>query len=574
MKVLLTTLHAKYVHASLALPYLAASCAGMDGVTTIIREFTINQPADEILRAVVAEEADLVAFSCYIWNIEAVLRLASDLKKILPRTFVVLGGPEASFGAFDLLEHNLAVDCIIRGEGEETFRECIAALAERDQDGPVEDILGEVHGMVFRADDALVATGERTPISELDTIVSPFAANLVDLAKPLIYYETSRGCPSLAPSACRHWKRGAVVFNGAGRDRPEASHGVRVQTIKLVDRTFNFDADRANTIWRFILSVNRGSRFHFEIAADLLTEDNLLLLEQVPPGMFRFEIGVQSGEEKALAQVGRRSDLSRLFANVQRLVENTGVIIHLDLVAGLPHEDYHGFLRSLQTLMDANPHHIQVEPLKVLKGSGMRRIADEEGYSFSDTPPYKILRTPWLSFTEICRIEAICRLLDLFYNSGKFKATVKTLIEFGPLAERFERFARYRQGEENGTHLSREALFELLWRFAESELDGDRLLAVREALCYDYCMTDCPSGKLPVFFGEAAAATRMAPGELERLVQQLAIKERSRVRRFIRKFARDYRNQPWREQELYLLFVYISAPGEGLRVEVLETARP
>ncbi|RQW77078.1 MAG: DUF4080 domain-containing protein [Geobacter sp.] len=572
MKVLLTTLHAKYVHASLALPCLAASCAGLDGVSMAIREFTINQPKDEVLRAVIAEEADMVAFSCYIWNIEAILRLASDLKKVMPRTFIILGGPEVSFGVFDLLEHNLAVDCIIRGEGEWTFRDCIAALSEGDKVAGLDQSLNDIPGMVFRGGDELVATAERMPINELDTIPSPFAAGLVDLAKPLVYYETSRGCPFSCAFCMSSLEKGVRSFS-MGRIEADLKLLMErgVQTIKLVDRTFNFDADRANAIWRFILGANRGSRFHFEIAADLLTENNLLLLEQVPSGMFRFEIGVQSGEEKTLAQVGRRSDLPTLFANVRRLVENTGVTVHLDLVAGLPHEDYEGFLRSLQTLIEARPQHIQVEPLKVLKGSGMRRIAVEEGYSFSDTPPYKILRTPWLTFPEVCSIEAICRLLDLFYNSGKFDATIKTLAGFGPLAETFARFAGFRQIEGTGSHFSREALFELLWRFAESDLEEDRLPAVREALCYDYCMVDCPSGKLPVFFGEAGASTKVATGELERIVQQLAIKKGSRVRRFIGKFSRDYRTDPWREKELYLLFVYISAPGEGLRVEVLET---
>ena len=199
MKILLTTLHAKYVHNSLALPYLAAVISGRDDVALAIREFTVNEPHDDTLRRIVLEQADVVAFSCYIWNIEPTIRLAADLKKLLPRTFILLGGPEASFGAFELMERNRAVDCIVRGEGEETFRELIAAL--RDASAALHRCdaatlrLQDIDGLTFRTGENIVATPERAPLSDLDAIPSPFALGLVDLAKPLIYYETSRGCP-------------------------------------------------------------------------------------------------------------------------------------------------------------------------------------------------------------------------------------------------------------------------------------------------------------------------------------------------------------------------------------------
>lgn len=569
MKVLLTTLHARYVHSSLALPCLAAACAGLGDITTVIREFTINEPPDQVLRRIVAEQAKVIAFSCYIWNIGPTLRLVADLKKILPQTFVILGGPEVSYGFCELLEHNRAVDCIIRGEGEETFRACIAALSGTGDAGPVDRLLENIGGLVVRAGNELVVTAEHPPIGNLDSIPSPFAAGLADLAKPLVYYETARGCPFSCAFCMSSLEQGVRSFS---MERIESdltilmTHGV--QTIKLVDRTFNFDAERANAIWQFILRTNRESRFHFEIAADLLTEENLRLLAQVPGGQFRFEIGIQSGEEETLARVGRSSDLARLFANVQRLVDTTGVTVHLDLVAGLPGEDYRGFLRSLQSILALKPQHIQVEPLKVLKGSAMRRIALDEGYAFSDAPPYKILTTPWLTFPEVTAIEEIARLLDLFYNSGRFRTALAVLAETAPLARVFDRFAASLAQQEPVAGSSMTALFELLWSFGlEFAAENGREM-LREALCYDYCLAEYPvAGRLPRFLPEQAErGEREKPASLSR---RLGIGKESRIRTFSRRFAWDFRQQPAEQRDVSLEFVYIATPGKGFEVMVL-----
>ena len=573
MKVLLATLHAKYVHSSLALPSLAAACAGIEDTTVTIREYTINEPAAEVLRRIVAEEADLAAFSCYIWNIEATLRLISDLKQLLPRTVVVLGGPEVSYGAFELLERHREVDGIVRGEGEAAFRELVARLAETGRGRDALPCVTDIPGLVCRDGDEIVATADRTPLADLDTIPSPFAAGLADLSKPLVYYETSRGCPFSCAFCLSSLEKGVRSWS---MERIKADLRLlmdqKAKTVKLVDRTFNYDAERANAIWEFILGHNRESRFHFEIAADLLTEANLRLLERVPAGMFQFEIGVQSGEEETLARVARRSDLDRLFAAVGRLVTDTAVIIHLDLVAGLPHEDFDGFLRSLQSLLDAAPHHIQVEPLKVLKGSAMRRIALEEGYRYSASPPYTILRTPWLSFREITRIEGIARLLDLYYNSGRFGTTLALLATAMPLAQFFAAFAAYREERSvEGTSLA--ALFEAFWVFIQDSGTEEEREGVREALCFDYCRADYPAaGRLPRFF-PARIETAERKGKTETIAalsRRLGIGGDSRVRIFRHRFSRDFRMRPEAFGTTELLFVYISAPGKGLEVRVLD----
>jgi anaerobic magnesium-protoporphyrin IX monomethyl ester cyclase len=581
MKILLATLHAKYVHNSLALPCLAAACKGMEGVETVIREFTVNEPADRVLRALVAEEADVAAFSCYIWNIGEALRLVSDLKQVRPETIIILGGPEVSYGAFELMSQHPAIDCIVRGEGEETFRELMTLLLRTN--GGRDALQCISAGIVFRAGEEIIAAPERLPIADLDTVPSPFTAGLVDLKKPLVYYETSRGCPFSCAFCMSSLDRGVRSFS---MKRIKEDLGLLMaqgaQTVKLVDRTFNYSATRANEIWEFILAENRASRFHFEIAADLLTEENFRLLRRVPPGVFRFEIGVQSGDEETLARVGRRSDLERLFANVRRLREETGVIVHLDLVAGLPGEDFPGFLNTLQRLFDVlnsdgqwqgEECHIQVEPLKVLKGSPMRKIAAEENYAFSAAPPYKVLRTPTLSFSDICHIETVSRLMELVCNSGKYRTALTLAAQTHPLSRFFAAAAQYWEDAVLPPCLSQTALFEAIWQFTEGFLPAGEQEEFRDALCFDFCLADYPAAsRLPGFFTDErkqwqhGKEKEMSTG----LRQQLGIADESRVRTFRRIFAEDYRSIPWIEGKVEFLFVYISAPGKGLRVEVLK----
>ncbi|QWV98260.1 B12-binding domain-containing radical SAM protein [Geomonas nitrogeniifigens] len=558
MKILLATLHAKYVHASLALPYLASASATLPGLECGILELTINEQPDQLLAKLYAERADVVMFSCYIWNTELTLKLASDLKQLAPDTFIVLGGPEVSFGSFDMMVRNGAIDCIVRGEGEQSCRELLQAL---DGGMPLDDIAG----ITYREGEEVIANPERLALAELDRIPSPFAAGLVDLGKPLVYYETSRGCPFSCAFCMSSIESGVRSFS------LERTKGdllllmeAGVQTVKLADRTFNYDARRADEIWRFILEHNRGSKFHFEIAAELLTEDNLALLAQVPAGMFRFEIGVQSGGEETLAKVERTSSLEKLYANVERLKSATGVTVHLDLVAGLPGESLEGFLASVQGLFALNADHIQVEPLKVLKGTAMRGIARKEGYAYSEAAPYKILRTPWLSFEEIRRIEGISRLLDLVYNSGRFAATLQVFATDRPLSRLFNEAAQFFDSAGFLTNtLSLASLFDALWRFVAEWSDGEQRERLRDALCFDFCLTGYPGGNLPSFF--AGGQEQGEPG----VPLRLESKPGERVRYYRRTFARDYRCTPWCEGPATITFVYRSAPGAGLRVQVL-----
>jgi anaerobic magnesium-protoporphyrin IX monomethyl ester cyclase len=564
MKVLLTTLHAKYSHASLALPSLAACCQGLPGTSVTIREFTVNEPRGQLLRLITAERARVVAFSCYIWNIELTLRIASDIKKISPHTLIVLGGPEASFGVFELMHDNPAVDFVIKGEGESAFRGLVEILAASEGDQLQVPALEELPNLFFRDQDDISSGPHSTVPIQLDSIPSPFEAGLVDLSKPLIYYETSRGCP-FSCSFCLSSVEGQVRSYSMVRIKHDLLFLMQrgIAQIKLVDRTFNYDSRRAIEIWQFILEHNRNSHFHFEIAADLLNDATLEFLKLIPAKTFRFEIGVQSTSATTLEQVNRSTDLGRLFYVIRRLQAETDIELHLDLVAGLPGENLTGFLKSLQTVADLRPHQIQVEPLKVLKGSPMREIALRENYYFSGFPPYTILRNPWLSYDDIGRIETIGRLLDLFYNDGGFSAALNYLQTHMTFAAIFDRMAQ-RSGNESLAGRSLRKLYELFARLASELLPESERHLLFDALFFDYCSCEMPLiGKFPDF-ATAQQQNSTWPKRTEMIHQKLP--DNSRVKAFRSLFKRDYRKGHDNVTSAEITFVYASSEGEGLDI--------
>lgn len=561
MKILLTTLHAKYSHASLALPCLAAYCHDLLEAEITIREWTVNEPREQTLRLVMAERADLIAFSCYIWNIEQTLRIVSDIKKISPQTRIVLGGPEVSFGIFDLMHDNPAIDFVIKGEGEETFKRLLATLIE-EKACLLHESLAEIDNLFFRDGDESASGPLSRKNLTLDDLPSPFEAGLVDFSKPLIYYETSRGCP-FSCAFCLSSTEGAVRSFSMGRIKKDLLFLMdrNVGQIKLVDRTFNYDAKRAGEIWEFILAHNRSSHFHFEIAADLLTDNNLEILARVPVDTFHFEIGVQSSSSATLEQVGRTADLARIFANVERLRVETGIELHLDLVAGLPGEDYAGFLNSLQAIAELKPDMIQVEPLKLLKGAPMRAIAIREDYAFSEAPPYTILHNPWLSYDDICRIETIGRLLDLFNKHGGFSATFRTLQQERQLSTILDGMAR-RAGNENLSSMSCRRVFELFVRLAEPLAE---VATLHDALFFDYCRVEMPlMGKLPTFAVEQQSNCSWPA--LRDLPEDFELPPNSRVKAFRYEFRCDYRVEQESGGAAGITFVYVSGAGRGLQV--------
>lgn len=569
MKLLLTTLHSRYIHSSLALPCLAASCAHIEGVEIVIREMSINERTADILESLAREQADIIAFSCYIWNIDLTMRIAAELKLIYPGIYIILGGPEVSYATHQLMVDNPQIDAVISGEGESALPGLLAALSKNNGAAVSDERLMECDSLTFRSGNELLTTRKAPLIGDLDSIPSPFAAGLADLSKPLVYFESSRGCPFSCSFCLSSAEQGVRTFSlpRAKSDLALLMTG-KAGTVKFVDRTFNCDAARAGALWAFILENNITSRFHFEIAADLLTDENFAILKKVPEETFRFEIGLQSSSSATLASVERRSDLDRVATNIKRLKAETAVTVHLDLVAGLPGEDFAGFSRSLTTALDLAPDHLQIEPLKMLKGTRLRKDADKLGYRYSPAPPYKILRSASLEFSEICRIEEIAERVEHFYNSGRFKAAMGIMAELGILAGALATASDGKKwGTSGGSHLGGcNELLKLVTEYAPQHLES-----VRDALSYDFCLSGYPGTMLPENLQNRTTSgfTNITSLEVHEINSRLNLPKGSRFRTCTAAFLRDYSREPAGEDSCYVTFVY---PGgaEGKRVMPLK----
>ena len=460
MKILLAACNAKYIHSNPAVYDLKAYAAAYkDSVQ--IKEFTINQPKDEIMKEIYRSGADVVCFSCYIWNISFVRELIRDLKKILPDTVFWAGGPEVSFHAKNFLEDMPQVTGIMKGEGEETF----LALAGYYLEG--KGRLEEISGIVFRKENEIVDNGFREPV-DLDRI--PFIyENPENFENRIIYYESSRGCP-FSCSYCLSSIDRKLRFRSLSLVKKELQFFLdhRVPQVKFVDRTFNCRHEHAMEIWKYILEHDNGvTNFHFEVSADLFREDELELIGRMRPGLIQLEIGVQSANPETLEAVHRKTDLEKLRRNVEKIRSFHSVHQHLDLIAGLPCEDYESFRRSFDFVYSMKPDQLQLGFLKVLKGSLMEEKAREYGITCKSLEPYEVLSTRWISYEEILKLKTVESMVEVYYNSGQFQYTLNWLMGFWEDAFFFyEDLGRFyeRKGYEELSH-SRIRRYEILLEF-------------------------------------------------------------------------------------------------------------
>ena len=460
MKILLAACNAKYIHSNPAVYDLKAYAAAYkDSVQ--IKEFTINQPKDEIMKEIYRSGADVVCFSCYIWNISFVRELIRDLKKILPDTAFWAGGPEVSFHAKNFLEDMPQVTGIMKGEGEETF----LALAGYYLEG--KGRLEEISGIVFRKEDVIVDNGFREPV-DLDRI--PFIyENPENFENRIIYYESSRGCP-FSCSYCLSSIDRKLRFRSLSLVKKELQFFLdhRVPQVKFVDRTFNCRHEHAMEVWKYILEHDNGvTNFHFEVSADLFREDELELIGRMRPGLIQLEIGVQSANPETLEAVHRKTDLEKLRRNVEKIRSFHSVHQHLDLIAGLPCEDYERFRRSFDFVYSMKPDQLQLGFLKVLKGSLMEEKAREYGITCKSMEPYEVLSTRWISYEEILKLKTVESMVEVYYNSGQFQYTLNWLTGFWEDAFSFyEDLGRFyeRKGYEELSH-SRIRRYEILLEF-------------------------------------------------------------------------------------------------------------
>ncbi len=568
MRTILATLHSKFIHPSLALPCLAAyaqgdaACRSPSACGEIaIREFTIHEPRQQILSALLAEEPDVVAFSVYLWNRRESLELADALATVRPDLRVVVGGPEVSFDGAELFARHPGVSALVCGEGEIPLRALLAAWAAgRDPVG--------VPRLIWRDRNGGVCAGpDGPPLRSLDDLPSPFAADLVDISRGIVYFETSRGCPYTC-AFCLSALDPQVRSFSMARIRADLDWLLsrRVPQIKLVDRTFNYDAARAREIWSYILRHNQQSRFHFEIGAHLLDAASLELLAGVPEGMFQFEIGVQSTLPQTLAAIGRHTALERLEEKVGQLRRDTRIDLHLDLIAGLPGEGFSQFLASIDRVAALGPHHLQIEPVKLLPGSPLRRQAAERAIRFDPHPPYTALSTPDLTFDELRRIAGISRLLDLSWNSDRLSGFLAGLAAIaGSLAAGLARLEEYFRRSDLFRHpLSQRSIYEHIATgvhaiFAEKDTAVLRDLLARDCAHGERIVRDNP----PFFFTFGLSA------EEENAVRERVQTETAELRGQgikVQHFAASFSHLPDFSGRQILLFLYLTQTGKKMIV--------
>jgi radical SAM superfamily enzyme YgiQ (UPF0313 family) len=487
MKVLLTTLNSKFIHSNLAIRYLKAYCG--NDYSMEIHEFTINDNIERVVGDIYLRSPDVVAFSCYIWNIRETLMIVDTLKRIMNRCIIVLGGPEVSFDPADIMGDNPSIDIIIVGEGEETFHEFLSVLK-------VGGDLSTVKGLAYRSGNEIIVNSPRPLISDLDTIPFPYSDGSSGLENKIIYYETSRGCPFNCQYCLSSTMAGVRYFSLSRVDK-ELEFFIRagVPQVKLVDRTFNCHPDRAKHIFRTILSLEGKTNFHFEMAGNLIDQEMLDILRQAPPGLFQFEIGVQSTNPQTIELIQRKTDFSRLSKMVKQIGSYQNIHLHLDLIAGLPGEDYQSFKHSFNDIFDLSPNRIQLGFLKLLKGSGLRLDAQQYGYQFTTYPPYQVLKNRNISYSELLKLERIEDLVEKYYNAHGFQHTLSYLIQYhnNNAFEFFENFMVFWQNEGYlGLSYSKIRLYEILLEYG-FEVKGVNRQLLRNIMRFDWVSQQKPA---------------------------------------------------------------------------------
>ncbi len=448
MKFLLAAVNAKYIHSNPAV-YSLKAYAGEEHEKEIeIAEYTINNSLAYILSDIYGRKPDAAAFSCYIWNWRIVRELSEELHKVMPELPIWLGVPEVSFDAEEILKECGWITGIMVGEGEETFRELFCHY-QYDQEemaggGKKAECLEEIAGLVYRQGERIIRTEEREAV-DMDRL--PFLyGQLENFQNRIIYYESSRGCPFRC-SYCLSSVDKRVRFKNAETVKKELQQllDAKAAQVKFVDRTFNCLPAHTMEIWKYIDAHDNGiTNFHFEIAADRMTAEELEVLSHMRPGLVQLEIGVQSVNPYTLREIDRDTDIEKLERIVGQIRSGRNVHVHLDLIAGLPFEGYDSFGKSFDRVYAMRPEQLQLGFLKVLKGSPMHGRAERYGIKYASLPPYEVLCTDWLSYGEICRLKRIEEMVEIYYNSNQFTHALSVLEEsFASPFALFEKLAEY-----------------------------------------------------------------------------------------------------------------------------------
>lgn len=499
MRVLLAAINSKYIHSNLAVYSLKAyHDRHSDGSAQVeIAEYTINQPADDIIADIYRRNPEVVAFSCYIWNIRYVYEIVKEVKKICPYIKIWLGGPEVSFDGAQILSQHQEIEGIMCGEGEMTF----SKLANSRFDTQACMNNTDFRGIVYRNNGKIYET---LPVTLMNMDELPFVyQDLEPFRNKIIYYESSRGCPFRC-SYCLSSVDRQVRFRSLSLVFGELQYFLdnNVTQVKFVDRTFNCNHERTMKLLEFIKEHDNGvTNFHFEIAADLLMEDEITLLSSLRPGLVQLEIGVQSTNTDTIKDINRVMDFRHLSEVVTKLNMGKNVHLHLDLIAGLPDEDMKSFHKSFNDVISLEPEQLQLGFLKVLNGSPMKASADRYELVYKSQPPYEVMKTKWISYDEILHLKEIEDMVEIYYNSGQYQNTIRELIKhFEDAFVCFEALAGfYSDNNLWGVKHSRISRYEIMYHFImQCVKDKDKTGFMKELLIFDLYLRENLKSR-PVF---------------------------------------------------------------------------
>lgn len=476
MKFVLAAVNAKYIHSNPAVYTLSAS-AKAHGVSVDIAEYTINQQKNEVMKSLFLMQPDVLCISCYIWNISYVEALVAELSKVLPGTEFWLGGPEVSYCAVRMLEKHSGLRGIMKGEGEETFSALALAYEQKGTTDAFFEELKQMEGITWRDREGEIHENPWRPVMDLDKVPFPYE-DLKEFSNRIIYYESSRGCP-FSCSYCLSSVDKKLRFRSLELVKRELQFFLdhKVPQVKFVDRTFNCRKEHAMEIWKYLAMHDNGiTNFHFEIAADLITPEELALFCTMRPGLIQLEIGVQSTNPETIKEIHRKMDFAAVASVVREISRGRNIHQHLDLIAGLPYEDYESFRRSFADVYALKPQQLQLGFLKVLKGSYMAEHTEDYGCRYQESEPYEVLFTRWLSYHEVLKLKSVEEMVEIYYNSGQFPGLLAYAERFyDNMFDFFRELGQYYEalGLE-GAAFTRIRRYEILLDFLEEEKKAER----------------------------------------------------------------------------------------------------
>lgn len=575
MKLLLTTLNAKFIHTSLAIRYLAA--VAKDFVECEIKEFTINHTVGTIVNSILSSEFDLIGFSTYIWNAEETLKVASTIKKARPDVKIIFGGPEISYDVKEQMQKYPFIDFVIAGEGEEVLKEFLCKIKNGVK-------IFNIQGLSQRVGEELFINDKLQIVENLNVIPSPYKIEFENLGREnfskvyknkIVYYEGARGCPFNCKFCLSSTIKKLRYFS---LDRIKNDLSILIEAgvgqVKFIDRTFNANKNHFYEIVKHIIENDNGNiNFHFEMLASLIDDEMLELFSNVRKGLFQFEIGVQSTNEKTLIEVGRNSDFDKIKKTCKKIISFENIHQHLDLIAGLPFETYERFGKSFDDLYEVGVEKIQLGFLKLLRGSALRENSKNYGYKYTDYPPYEIIANDYLTYKEIIKLKGIEDLCEKYLNENNFKYTLSYIIKkFGSAFKFFETLSEY-WASRNYFELahSKASLYVMLYEFLQIDFSNDEYIT--SLLRLDFFLNNVNTKTPDELMREDVFSYDTMHGIISELLETSELKTKNSVKEIMKSASIKTFKPKLNEKDFsgeYLFFYYDRKKGEKFVFDVSE----